>query len=150
MGKIPGCSARQARSRTGREVFFHPRLGGCVLCHRIDGVGSPAGPNLSTIGATKSPDYILESLLQPSRNVPPLYESYNLTTSDGKARTAFQLMERGNVHTYVGLDGRSFDVKIEEITKREHLPVSIMPEGMVARLSDAQIRDLVEYLKSKK
>lgn len=134
----------------GREVFFHPKLGGCVLCHRIDGVGSPAGPNLSTIGAAKSPDYILESLLQPSRNVPPQYESYNLTTSDGKARTAFQLMERGNVHTYIGLDGRPFDVKIEEITKRGHLPVSIMPEGMVARLSDAQIRDLVEYLKSKK
>lgn len=134
----------------GREVFFHPKLGGCVLCHRIDGVGSPAGPNLSTVGAAKSPDYILESLLQPSRNVPPQYESYNLTTSDGKARTAFQLMERGNVHTYVGLDGRPFDVKIEEITKREHLPVSIMPEGMVARLSDVQIRDLVEYLKSKK
>jgi putative membrane-bound dehydrogenase-like protein len=134
----------------GREVFFHPKLGGCILCHRIDGVGSPAGPNLSTIGAAKSPDYILESLLQPSRNVPPQYESYNLTTSDGKASTAFQLMERGNVHTYIGLDGRPFDVKIEEITKREHLPVSIMPEGMVARLSDVQIRDLVEYLKSKK
>lgn len=130
----------------GREVFLHPKLGGCVLCHRIDGLGSFAGPNLSTIGGTKSAEAILESILQPSRNVAPQFESYLLQTSDGQTRTVFPLMERGGSHTYIGLDGVSISVKIEDIIKRERLPVSIMPEGLVQRLTDSQIRDLLAFL----
>lgn len=134
----------------GREVFMHPKLGGCVLCHRVEGLGSIAGPNLSTIGSAKSADYILESLLQPSRNVAPQFECFMLATADGHVRTAFQLMERGGNHTYVGLDGKTFEVKIEDIVKRERFPVSIMPEGLVNRLSDEEVRDLVEYLQQQK
>jgi putative membrane-bound dehydrogenase-like protein len=141
--RVPG----KADVAHGREVFMHPKLGGCVLCHRVEGLGSIAGPNLSTIGATRSADYILESLLQPSRNVAPQYECFMLTTADGQVRTAFQLIERGGNHTYIGLDGKSFEVKIEDILKRERLPVSIMPEGMVDRLTDEQVRDLMAYLK---
>ncbi|MEQ1853902.1 MAG: hypothetical protein ABMA01_20210, partial [Chthoniobacteraceae bacterium] len=32
----------------------------------------------------------------------------------------------------------TFEVKIEDIIKRERLPVSIMPEGLVTRLSDEE------------
>jgi putative heme-binding domain-containing protein len=108
LDKVPG----NADAAHGREVFMHPKLGGCVLCHRVEGLGSMAGPNLSTIGAAKSADYILESLLQPNRNVAPQFECFMLTTSDGQVRTAFQLIERGGNHTYIGLDGKTFEVKI--------------------------------------
>ncbi|HMC96256.1 MAG TPA: hypothetical protein VKG92_01255, partial [Flavobacteriales bacterium] len=146
LDKVPG----KPDPARGREVFMHPKLGGCVLCHRVEGLGSIAGPNLSTIGSAKSADYILESLLQPSRNVAPQFECFMLATADGQVRTAFQLMERGGNHTYAGLDGKTFEVKIEDIVKRERFPVSIMPEGLVNRLSDEEVRDLVEYLKQQK
>jgi putative heme-binding domain-containing protein len=146
LDRVPG----DADVTHGREVFMHPKLGGCVLCHRVEGLGSIAGPNLSTIGSAKSTDYILESLLQPSRNVAPQFECFMLATADGQVRTAFQLMERGGNHTYVGLDGKTFEVKIDDIVKRERLPVSIMPEGLVNRLSDEEVRDLVGYLKQQK
>jgi putative heme-binding domain-containing protein len=143
LAKVPG----KPDPAHGREVFLHPKLGGCVLCHRVEGLGSIAGPNLSAIGSAKSEDYILESLLQPSRNVAPQFECFMLATADGQVRTAFQLIERGGNHTYIGLDGKAFDVKIEDILKRERLPVSIMPEGQVNRLGDEDIRDLLAYLK---
>lgn len=146
LDKVPG----KADIAHGREVFLHPKLGGCILCHRVEGLGSMAGPNLSTIGASQSADLILESLLQPSRNVAPQFECFMLSTTDGQVRTAFQLIERGGNHTYIGLDGKSFDVKIEDIIKRERLPVSIMPEGLVSRLSNEEIRDLWAYLKAQK
>ncbi len=133
----------------GREVFLSPRLGGCTLCHRSDGLGSGAGPDLSTIGSAQSPDYILESILQPSRNVAPRYECFSLQTVDGQTRVVFQLIERGGTHTYVGLDGRPFEIKIEEIVRRDRLQVSIMPEGLMARLKDEEARDLVAFLKSR-
>ena len=134
----------------GREVFLSPKLGSCIVCHRVDGIGAIAGPELSTIGSAKEPNYILESILQPSRNVAPRYECFLLQTIDGQTRTVFQLMERGGNHTYVGLDGKPFEVKIEDIIKRDRLPVSIMPEGLVGRLTDEEVRDLVAFLKSKK
>jgi len=134
----------------GREVFLSPRLGGCTLCHRADGLGAGAGPDLSTIGSTQSPDYILESILQPSKDVAPRYESFSLQTTNGQTRVVFQLMERGGTHTYVGLDGRPFDVKIEDLLRRDRLPVSIMPEGLLGRLTDEEAKDLLAFLKSRK
>jgi len=97
-----------------------------------------------------APDYVLESILQASRNVAPDYESFLLQTTDGQTRMVFELMERGGTHTYVGLDGKPFEIKIEQIVSREQLPVSIMPEGLVARFTDEEIRDLVAFLESQK
>ena len=134
----------------GRELFLNPKLGGCIVCHRVDGIGALAGPELSTIGASKAPDYVLESIVQPSRNVAPDYESFLLQTTDGQTRTVFELMERGGTHTYVGFDGKPFEIKIEQIVSRNRLPVSIMPEGLVARFTDEEFRDLVAFLESQK
>ena len=146
LDRVPG----KPDAAHGREVFMNPRLGGCTLCHRVNGLGAGAGPDLSTIGAAQSPDYILQSILQPSRNIAPRYESFSLKTIDGQTRVVFELMERGGTHTYVGMDGKPFDVKIEEIVKRESLQVSIMPEGLVGRLTDEEARDLVAFLRTRK
>lgn len=144
--QIPG----QPDLARGRKLFLNPKLGTCIVCHRADGIGASAGPDLSTIGAAADPNYVLESLLQPSRNLAPRYESFFLQTTGGQTRTVFQLMERGGTHTYVGLDGKPFEVRIEEILKRDRLPVSIMPEGIVARFRDDELRDLVAWLESRK
>lgn len=139
---VPGT----ASAEHGREVFLSPKLGGCASCHRMDGLGSPTGPNLTSIRDSQAPDYALTSLLQPNANVSPQFESYSITTADGQSRTAFQLNERGSTHTYIDLSGKTFDVDIKDIVSRLHLPVSIMPEGIVSRLTDAEVRDLMTYL----
>lgn len=138
--------AESPNAAHGREVFLSPKLGGCAACHRMEGLGSPAGPNLTSIRDSKAPDYALTSLLQPNANVSPQFESYAITTADGQTRTAFQLNERGNTHTYIDLSAKTFQVDIKDIVSRLHLPVSIMPEGIVARLTDAEVRDLLAYL----
>ena len=132
----------------GRNVFMSAKLGGCAVCHRADGIGHTAGPNLSTIGNASTPDYLLESLLQPSLNVAPQYQTFLIKTSDGQTRAAFELNERGDTHTYIDLAGQTFDVKIDDIISRTTLPVSIMPEGLVSKLTDEEVRDLVAFLRS--
>lgn len=134
----------------GREVFLSPKLGSCITCHRLEGIGSIAGPNLSTIGASKAADYILESILQPNRNVSPQFEAFMLTSADGQTQLAFQLAEHDDRHTYVGVDGRVFNIQMAQIVKRERMPMSIMPEGLVAALTDGEVRDLVAFLRSRK
>ncbi len=132
----------------GRRVFMSPKVGGCAVCHRAEGIGGIAGPNLNTISKQTDPTYLIESLLQPNRNVAPQFEAFMLTTKDGRAATAFRLLERGGTHTYVDIVGNQFEVKIEDIIARVPLPVSIMPEGSINKLTDAEVRDLVAYLRS--
>lgn len=132
----------------GQRVFMSPKLGACAVCHRAEGIGGIAGPNLKTISKQMDSTYLIESLLQPNRNVAPHFEAFMLTTKDGRSATAFRLLERGGTHTYVDIVGNQFEVKIEDIVSRVPLPMSIMPEGLVSKLTDAEVRDLVAYLRS--
>jgi len=47
----------------GREIF---RRQPCIQCHRVGLEGREIGPELTKIGASQTPDYILESILNPN------------------------------------------------------------------------------------
>jgi putative heme-binding domain-containing protein len=132
----------------GRNVFMSVKLGGCVMCHRADGIGQQAGPNLATISNASDPDYALESLLQPSRNVAPQFESFMITTRDGQALMGFEINDVGDSLNFINIIGETFSVKFDDIVSRTVLPTSIMPEGMVSKLTDAEVRDLLAFLQS--
>src|SRR5436853_6055818 len=51
----------------GKEIFNG--TAGCSTCHMIQGKGGRIGPDLSATGATRSTDYIVESLRSPSRRL---------------------------------------------------------------------------------
>jgi putative membrane-bound dehydrogenase-like protein len=144
LDKLPG----DVSPTRGRNIFHSPKLGGCALCHRVEGIGSAAGPDLSSVGKNSTPHYALLSLLQPNANVAPQYESYTVVTKDGQSRVAFQLTERGGDHSYADLSGAVFQVKIDDLVSRTALPSSIMPPGLVSRLTDSEVRDLIGYLES--
>jgi putative membrane-bound dehydrogenase-like protein len=144
LDKLPG----EPSLARGRNVFHSPKLGGCAMCHRVEGVGSRAGPDLTAISKNAKPHYALHSLLQPNANVAPQFESYTVVTRDGQTRVAFQLSERGGDHSYVDLGGNVFSVKIEDLVSRTPLASSIMPPGLVGKLTDTELRDLIAYLES--
>jgi uncharacterized protein len=58
--QIVGVAAR------GKDIFFN-HVARCALCHTLDGVGSTVGPALDGIAARATPQYIKESLLEPSK-----------------------------------------------------------------------------------
>jgi putative membrane-bound dehydrogenase-like protein len=133
----------------GSRVFFHPKLGGCYKCHRIDGRGSDVGPDLSNIGTTDR-RHLLESILQPSNNVAPHYVAWHLETADGKVRTGMLLGTHLDNYTYLDARGERFTVKTGDLVEQRPLPISIMPDGLIDGLTDQEIRDLLAYLQSRK
>jgi len=74
----------------GRQVYARS---GCANCHRIGTQGSVYGPELTRIGAGRSSDYIRESLLKPSADVPPEFEGVSVITRDGKRVTGVRVNE---------------------------------------------------------
>jgi putative membrane-bound dehydrogenase-like protein len=137
--------AGRAHVDSGWRIFAHPKLAGCNRCHRVEGRGQDIGPDLSTIGLTTR-QHILESILQPSAEVAPHYQSWRIETADGKVRTGLLVDTNLDTYTYVDEQGQRFKVKTGDVVESRALPTSIMPAGLVDRLTDQELRDLLTYL----
>jgi putative membrane-bound dehydrogenase-like protein len=134
-----------ADEAAGRRVFAHPRLAGCFRCHRVEGRGQEVGPDLSTIGRTER-RHILESILQPSAEVAPYYQTWRVETKDGKVRTGLLSRTELDDYTYLDEKGNPFKVNTRDVVDVQPLRTSIMPADLASRLTDPELRDLLAYL----
>jgi putative heme-binding domain-containing protein len=133
----------------GRRVFFHPKVGGCFRCHRVEGRGTDLGPDLSTIGRTERRS-ILESILQPSNQVAPSYQTWQIEMKDGKVYAAMLVNTYLDDYTYLDAKGHQFKVNTRDVIETRPLSTSIMPDGLADMLTDQELRDLLAYLCSRK
>src|SRR5262249_18351396 len=122
-------------SAAGRRVFFHPKLGGCFRCHRVDGRGRDVGPDLSSVGRAER-RHVRESTLRPSNLVAPHYQAWVITTADGRVRTGMLVGTVLDEYTYVDPQGAPFKVNTRDIVESRPARTSIMPDGLVDLLTD--------------
>ena len=68
----------------GREIFFGRADVSCRRCHKVDGSGGDVGPDLSRIGLDKRRDYLLESIVDPNKQIAKGFETAILQLANGK------------------------------------------------------------------
>lgn len=132
------------------KAHFAAGKGTCVACHKIGEVGRAIGPDLSKIGAIRTERDLLESILFPSNTLARDYEAHIIETSDGQ-----QTMGVIKSHTAEGLlvvdvAGQEKTVPHQNITGDTTLTMSLMPMGLDQTLPEAELLDLVAYLRSLK
>jgi cytochrome c oxidase cbb3-type subunit 3 len=66
---------------------------GCAGCHRIGMQGSVFGPDLTRVGAGRSLEYLRESLVKPTADIPDEYQGVTVVTRDGKRITGVRINE---------------------------------------------------------
>lgn len=136
----------------GKEIFLTHAAGQCSKCHKVDGDGGIAGPDLTGIGSRQNPDYLLQSLVSPSTSVVPGYGITLVTLKNGENLGGILMSESEREITLRLPDPadpqRQIDRTLElgEIASRQP-PVSAMPP-MGHLLQKAEIRDLIAYLSS--
>ncbi len=130
---------RADRSR-GREVFAKT----CSTCHKLFGEGGSIGPELTGSQRTNL-DYLLENLLDPSAAVARDYQMTVIQTKDGRVLTGIIKEENANAVT-VQTANEAVVIPIDEIAVRERSELSMMPEDMLLRLPEEEVRELVGYL----
>jgi putative membrane-bound dehydrogenase-like protein len=133
----------------GQRIFFGAKVGTCAKCHTIDGRGSAVGPDLSKIRervASEGVDWLLETILQPSKQMAPQYTPWQIVTTDGKILVGLPRRKGGNQEAYLGIDGREFTVKKSDIEFHREMPTSIMPEGLLQSLTIQELNDLLAYI----
>ncbi len=132
-------------AKHGREIFRRAELA-CTGCHRIGDEGGTIGPALDAIGSGQPVDFIIGAVLQPQKEIKEGYEAMEVTTKDGRIITGYRVSDDGG--TLVLRDiatGGQTRLAREEITGRK-LIGSLMPSGLVDRLSREDLRDLFRYL----
>ncbi|MFP6897973.1 MAG: PVC-type heme-binding CxxCH protein [Roseibacillus sp.] len=132
----------------GRRLFFRKNLTTCISCHRHSGRGAVVGPDLTAVGARKDRAWLLESILQPGKEVPPQFHPWSLTLKDGSTFLGYLLRKggRSGKEFYREITGKERAILKSEIVGREQLEISLMPPGLVSRLTARELRDLIAFL----
>jgi len=133
----------------GRLLFEHHTALQCVRCHQIDDLGGRVGPNLSNIGGRVSREYLLESLLDPEKQIAKGYEGVLVALSDGSTVSGVIESETDSQLQLMRQDGSTVQIKKSEITQRRG-GRSVMPNNLLEHVNSSDLRDLLEYLASRK
>jgi len=135
--KLKGSSAK------GRIAFMER----CAVCHQLDGIGTPIGPDLRTL-TDRSPESLLTAILDPSRNVEPAYLGYTASLANEESVYGIVTSETGNSVTMRLLDGTERNVLRREIRSMESSRLSFMPDGLEEGLNQQAMADLLAFLET--
>ena len=126
----------------GRTLFQK----NCASCHTLFGDGRQVGPDLT--GAQRTDlDYVLINVMDPSALVGHAYRVTIVELKDGRVINGIVKAEDASTLTLQTATDRVV-VATQDIEERQQQSVSMMPEGLLNRLSIQDIRDLVKYLGS--
>jgi quinoprotein glucose dehydrogenase len=129
----------------GRRIFFERLDVYCSRCHKVDGEGGDAGPDLTGIGSRQTREYILESILLPNQRIAEGFETIAVTLNNGDAFAGLLLRETDTILELNSLEDGSTSIKKADIKSRG-TGLSGMPEELRQVLSRQDARNLVEYL----
>ena len=138
-------ATRGGDAEQGKKIFFERGDLSCLRCHTVGSSGGNVGPNLSSIGRKKTREYILESILNPNKEIAEGYSEKVILTDDGLIVTGIQKSEDANSITILDKDGVSVRIgkeTIEDIKAGQ----SSMPVDLIEKLTILELRDLIEYL----
>ncbi len=135
-------------ARIGKELFFNDKRTNCVVCHRIGSTGGAVGPELSSIGGKFDRPHLIESLLEPSRQIVQGYETTSFLTASGQLITGIVKQRTPDIIRLLDAEGRTAEVDPQVIEQQQTSGVSLMPTGLATGLSTQEFVHLIAYLES--
>jgi putative heme-binding domain-containing protein len=127
----------------GKALFMNR----CGACHRLFAQGAEVGPDLTAYQRTDLPGLLL-NILNPSAEIREGYEAFTVETKDGRNLTGFVVDKDPQVVVLRTADARTVSIPRNDVESMERAPGSIMPEGLLTGLTDAEVRDLFAYIRS--
>jgi putative heme-binding domain-containing protein len=134
-------SALAVADKSQGRVFFNNI---CASCHTIYGHGGQVGPDLTGSGRDNL-DYLLDNIVDPSAEVSA---DFRMTTVDLKDDRTLNGLITAKTERTITLKTMTETVTLEraEIESLRESSLSLMSEGLLEGLTEAQVRDLIAYL----
>jgi putative membrane-bound dehydrogenase-like protein len=145
---IAELAKRRGNAENGRKLLLASVTSEvmCLKCHTVRGQGGQIGPDLSMIGKKGSRENLFESILQPSKAIGDGYNSWKIDTLDGQTITGLLVQDSEKEVILRDANGKDYAIPAKDIDRRAKSLVSLMPENIVAALTEEQLVDVVEYL----
>jgi putative heme-binding domain-containing protein len=133
--------------QTGRKLFFDPQGKiQCAKCHSVGGEGGRIGPALDRIASRRAPEFVMESILQPSKDIAPEFEAVAVATKDGRVITGLRASETNFSIQLYEETGRFHSFLKRDLEEFKVLKKSLMPENLGEQLTVKELHDLFAYL----
>ncbi|MFT5855667.1 MAG: putative heme-binding domain-containing protein, partial [Verrucomicrobiales bacterium] len=129
----------------GEQVFTRAT---CVACHTTDQEQAQRGPYLGNIAQTYKRRDLAESIIDPNKSIAQGFASNVITDKDGKAVMGFVTDEAGDSVTVRDIAANEHTFKKADIAKRDTIPTSMMPPGLLNALTVYEAASLLDYLEA--
>jgi putative membrane-bound dehydrogenase-like protein len=129
----------------GQAVFFKQEAQ-CSKCHRVGGIGSWVGPDLSQAGAKFAKDGLLQKIIHPNASIAHGYRQYTVETQKGQLIAGLIVDESKETLVLKNAEGERIVLSAKDIASKVEMEATIMPEGLVQHLTDQELIDLLAYL----
>jgi putative heme-binding domain-containing protein len=133
----------------GKRSFAAAR---CIVCHRFGADGGATGPDLTQAAGRFQVQDLVEAIVHPSRVISDQYKASVVQTADGRVITGRIVGDSGGKLVIV-TDPEDVTkcieiarADVEEITTS---PTSLMPQGLLDQLNEAEVLDLLAYVLSR-
>ena len=139
----------------GKELFYGDA--NCSLCHMVEGKGGRIGPDLSSVGGSRTRDAIIDSVRNPSRRLawgltestkefPQEYETVTVVTAEGKEIKGVALNEDNFSVQIIDSSEQVYLLDKDKLRSFKKSRESLMPIYAPDLLSDKDLNDIVAYL----
>jgi cytochrome c oxidase cbb3-type subunit III len=149
-------SAQSAGSAAhGKELFCGDA--NCSLCHMVEGKGGRVGPELTSVGGSRTREAIIDSVRNPSRRLawglteatkefPQEYETVTVVTAEGKQIKGVALNEDSFSVQMIDSNEHIYLLEKDKLRSFKKSRESLMPAYKTDVLSDKDLEDIVAYL----
>jgi len=144
---------------SGERIFWGKA--GCGRCHSVAARGGRIGPELTTIGLSRSPAHLRTAILDPASAIPDSFTVYRrvvfmpdnflqvrLVTLDGKSITGLRVDEDAFTIQVRDYSDRIYSFRKDELRQLEKDWGKTPMPAYGTILNETEIRDVVAYLSS--
>jgi putative heme-binding domain-containing protein len=131
---------------SGKQSFT---VANCIACHRLQGVGNTFGPDLTKLDPKWKPADILNEVLNPSAHINEKFQMNVFELGSGKVVTGLVLEETPETIKIIENPLAKAEPTIlhrSDIVDRQRSKTSMMPKGLLDKLTRDEILDLVAYI----
>ena len=133
----------KGNAKRGAKLFTSQA---CIVCHTTRDGQTPKGPHLADIGKRYKTRELIQSILNPNAILAQGFDTYSFTLKDNSVHLGFVTLESADTISIRNAAGVAAELPAKQIKKREKIPASSMPPGLVAGLTPEQLADLLAYL----
>jgi cytochrome c oxidase cbb3-type subunit 3 len=141
----------------GKELFYGDA--NCSSCHMVAGKGGRVGPDLTTVGTSRTIETLIESVRNPSRRLAwglteptkefaQEYETIEVVTSDGQDIKGVTLNEDNFTLQVMDTAEHIHLLEKDQLKSIHKSRQSLMPIYNSSLLSDSDLHDIIAFLLS--